>query len=72
MRQDTKFRDNLTKKGGTPPQKIDNICTLLFADGDVLFLLQVDSKSESAAFSELLGHLPTIQNLFRFSRVYSG
>ena len=38
----------------------------LFADGDVHFLGQIDSKSKSAAFVVLPGLLPTIPICFIF------
>ena len=55
-------------RGYTPPQKKLKAKrgTLLFADGGVHGLRQIDSKSKSAAFGELPGHLPTIQRVFFF------
>ena len=59
---------DLTKRGTPPPQKktLTKRGTRLFVDGDVHFLRQIDSKSKSAAFVELPGILPTIQNFFSF------
>ena len=58
--------EHLTKRGYTPKKTLTKRGTLLFADGDVHVLRQIDSKPKSAAFGELPGHLPTIQSFFFF------
>ena len=52
-----------------PPQTLTKRLTLLFADGDVYVVRQIESKSKSAAFDKLPGHLPTTQNFFLFASV---
>ena len=60
------------KRGIIPPKTLTKRGGELFADGDVGFHSQIDSKSKSTAFVVLPGLLPIIQSFFFFfSRVYS-
>ena len=53
--------EHLTKRGA-----------LLFAEGDVHVLRQIDSKLQAAAFGQLPGHLPTFERLFFFCERITG